>query len=124
MGFKFNDKVCVIDINDVKYPVTFQKALVDRLNETKGIFISMKDSADKEDISKVCAVFDKAIDSILGNGCASVIFAGRFENIVERYAVLKYIYDELTAFFTKISEEKNVQPKAKNYKNRRNKYAR
>ena len=119
MGFKFNDKVCIIDINDVKYSVTFQKALVDRLNEAKGAFtaMAMKDSADKEDISKVCGVFDKAIDSILGVGSASVIFAGRFENIAERYAVLKYIYDELTAFFNGISEGKNVQSEAENSDN-------
>lgn len=117
MGFKFNDRVCVIDINDVKYPVTFQKALVDSLKEAKGIFTAMKDSADKEDISKVCGVFDKAIDSILGSGSASVIFAGRFEDIAERYAVLKYIYDELTAFFNDISEGKNVQSETKNFGN-------
>ena len=117
MGFKFNDKVCVIDINDVKYSVTFQKALVDRLNEAKGVFTAMKDSADKEDISKVCGVFDRAIDSVLGIGSAAAIFAGRFENIVERYAVLRYIYDELTAFFKDISEEKNVQSEAENHHN-------
>ncbi|MBP0958384.1 MAG: hypothetical protein J5997_13605 [Oscillospiraceae bacterium] len=117
MGFKFNDKVCVIDINDVKYSVTFQKALVDRLNEAKGIFTAMKDSGDKEDISKVCGVFDRAIDSILGVGAASAIFAGRFESIAERYAVLKYIYDELTAFFNDISEGKNVQSEAENHHN-------
>ena len=114
MGFKFNDKVCVIDINDVKYSVTFQKALVDRLNEAKGIFTAMKDSGDKEDMSKVCGVFDRAIDSVLGIGSAAAIFAGRFENIVERYAVLRYIYDELTAFMKSISEEKNVQPETEN----------
>ena len=117
MGFKFNDKVCIIDINDVKYSVTFQKTLVDRLNEAKETFTAMKDSADKEDISKVCGVFDKAIDSILGVGSASVIFAGRFENIAERYAVLKYIYDELTAFFNGISEGKNVQSETENSDN-------
>lgn len=113
MGFKFNDRVCVIDINDVKYSVIFQKALVDRLNEAKETFSEVK-SADKEDMSKVCAVFDRAIDSILGVGSASAIFAGRFENIVERYAVLRYIYDELTAFMKSISEEKNVQPESEN----------
>ena len=114
MGFKFNDRVCIIDINDVKYSVIFQKALVDRLNEAKSTFTAMKDSGDKEDISKVCAVFDRAIDSILGVGSASAIFAGRFENIVERYAILRYIYDELTAFMKNISEEGNVQSEAEN----------
>ena len=114
MGFKFNDRVCVIDINDVKYSVTFQKALVDRLNEAKGTFGSFKGSGNKENISEVCAIFDRAIDGILGVGSASAIFAGRFENIMERYAVLQYIYDELTAFMNAISEEGNVQSEAEN----------
>ena len=114
MGFKFNDRVCVIDINDVKYSVTFQKALVDRLNEAKKAFGSFKADGDKEDISEVCAVFDRAIDGILGVGSAAAIFAGRFENIAERYAVLKYIYDELMVFFEGISEEGNVQSEAEN----------
>ena len=114
MGFRFNDRICVIDINDVKYSVTFQKALVDRLNEAKKAFGSFKADGDKENASEVCTVFDRAIDSILGVGSASAIFAGRFENIVERYAVLRYIYDELTAFMKSISEEKNVQPETEN----------
>ena len=90
---------------------------MDRLNEAKGAFTAMKDSADKEDISKVCGIFDKAIDSILGVGAASAIFAGRFESVAERYAVLEYIYDELTAFFNDISEGKNVQSEAENHHN-------
>ena len=114
MGFRFNDRICVIDINDVKYSVTFQKALVDRLNEAKGTFGSFKDGGNKDNASEVCAVFDRAIDSILGVGSAAAIFAGRFENIMERYAVLRYIYDELTAFIKSISEEKNVQPETEN----------
>lgn len=111
MGFKFKDRVCVIEINDVKYSVTFQKALFDRLNEAKELFGSVK-NCDRKDISKVCSVFDKAIDGILGGGSALTIFAGRFENLMERYAVLQYIYDELMTFFNEIAEEKDVCPKA------------
>lgn len=117
MGFKFNDRVCVIDINDVKYSVVFQKALIDRLSKTRDIFLAFKDCGNKESKSEVLRTFDKAIDSILGDGSASVIFAGRFENIAERYAVLKYIYDELTAFFTEISEGKNVPEALENTDN-------
>ena len=48
---------------------------------------------------------------------ASKIFADRLPNIVERYAVLKYIYDEITAFMQRIAGEKNVVlPEAKGHK--------
>ena len=109
MGFKFTDRICVIEVEDKKYPVVFQKPLVDRLG-------SIKDDggADEE---KVISAFDNAIDSILGDGSASKIFADRLPNIVERYAVLKYIYDEITAFMQRIAGEKNVVlPEAKGHK--------
>lgn len=90
MGFKFSDRVCVIEIEDVKYRVVFQKQLVDRLNGAKDVFSRMKKEG-CADIDKAVKAFDNAIDSILGKGSAEKIFAGRFENPMERYAVLKYV---------------------------------
>ena len=113
MGFKFTDRICVIEVEDKKYPIVFQKPLVDRLGSIKDTFLSLKNDggADEE---KVILAFDNAIDSILGDGSASKIFADRLPNIVERYAVLKYVYDEIIAFTKKIAEEKNVQSEAEN----------
>lgn len=113
MGFKFTDRICVIEVEDQKYPIVFQKPLVDRLGSIKDTFLSLKNDggADEE---KVILAFDNAIDSILGDGSASKIFADRLPNIVERYAVLKYIYDEIIAFTKKIAEKKNVQSEAEN----------
>lgn len=116
MSFKFTDRICVIEVDDKKYPVVFQKPLVDRLGSIKDTFLSLKNDggADEE---KVILAFDNAIDSILGDGSASKIFADRLPNIVERYAVLKYIYDEITAFMQRIAGEKNVVlPEAKGHK--------
>ena len=100
MGFKFNDRTCVIEIEDVKYRVVFQKALVDRLNGARDVFSRMKKEG--------CTDNDKAVAGILGEGSAEKIFAGRFPNIAERYAVLKYVYDEITEFMNGIAGEKNV----------------
>ena len=107
MGFKFNDRTCVIEIEDVKYRVVFQKALVDRLNGAKDVFSRMKKEG-CTDNDKAVAAFDNAIDGVLGKGSAEKIFAGRFPNIAERYAVLKYVYDEITEFMNGIAGEKNV----------------
>ena len=35
MDFKFIDRICVIEVEDKKYPVVFQKPLVDRLGSIK-----------------------------------------------------------------------------------------
>lgn len=107
MGFKFNDRVCIIEIEDVKYRVVFQKPLIDRLNDAKDVFSRMKKEG-CADIDKAVKAFDNAIDGILGKGSAEKIFAERFPNIAERYAVLKYVYDEITEFMNGIAGEKNV----------------
>ena len=52
--------------------------------------------------------------SILGKGAAEKIFAERFPNIMERYAILEYIYDEITEFMKKIASEANVPKALKN----------
>lgn len=118
MGFKFNDRICIIEVEDKKYPVVFQKPLVDRLGSIKDTFLSLKNDSGTDE-EKVILAFDNAIDSILGDGSASKIFADRLPNIVERYAVLKYIYDEITAFMQRIAGEKNVVlPEAKDHKHR------
>lgn len=111
MGFKFTDRICNIEINEKIYPVVFQKPLIDRLEKAKGLFASLKGTKDSE---AVCDAFDRGIDMLLGDGSAEAIFAERFPDITERYAVLRYIYDELTAFMQKISGEKNVQSEAEN----------
>ena len=50
MGFKFTDRICVIEVEDKKYPVVFQKPLVDRLGSIKDTFLSLKNDggADEE----------------------------------------------------------------------------
>ena len=123
MGYKFNDRICVIEIEDVKYRVFFQKALVENLNSSKEILADMHNSG-IDDNEKICAAFDSAIDGILGKGSAEKIVSGRFPDAMERYSVLKYIYEEITAFFGRIAGECNVQRKAKNYNNRRRKNSR
>ena len=52
MGFKFNNRVCVIEIEDRRYSVVFQKSLIDRLNNAKDFFSRMKNCDDmgKEDM--------------------------------------------------------------------------
>lgn len=115
MGFKFTERICSIEINERVYPVVFQKPLIDRLGEAKGLFASLKDTLKgTKDIDVVCNAIDKGIDILLGDGSAAAIFADRFPNAVERYAVLQYVYDEIIAFMKKIAEEKNVQSEAEN----------
>lgn len=115
MGFKFTDRICNIEINEKIYPVVFQKPLIDRLEKAKGLFASLKDTLkDTKDIDVVCNAIDKGIDILLRDGSAAAIFADRFPNAVERYAVLQYVYDEIIAFMKKIAEEKNVQSEAEN----------
>lgn len=115
MGFKFTDRICNIEINEKIYPVVFQKPLIDRLEKAKGLFASLKDTLKgTKDINVVCNAIDKGIDILLGDGSAAAIFADRFPNAVERYAVLQYVYDEIIAFTKKIAEEKNVQSEAEN----------
>jgi len=109
MGFKFNNRVCVIEIENCRYSVVFQKSLIDRLNNAKDFFSRMKNCDDMGN-DRACEMFDRAIDSILGKGSAKKIFSGRFPDITERFAVLKYIYDELTAFMERIAGEADVQP--------------
>ena len=106
MGFKFKDRICVIEIEDVKYSVIFQQPLIDKLQSARDCFTRLKDEGTDND--KACAAFDSAIDSILGKGAAEKIFAERFPNIMERYAILEYIYDEITEFMNGIAGEKNV----------------
>ena len=115
MGFKFTDRICNIEINERVFPVVFQKPLIDRLGKAKGLFASLKDTLKgTEDIDVVCNAVDKGIDILLGDGSAAAVFADRFPNAVERYAVLQYVYDEIIAFMKKIAEEKNVQSEAEN----------
>jgi hypothetical protein len=115
MGFKFTDRICNIEINEKIYPVVFQKPLIDRLEKAKGLFAGLKDTLKgTKDIDVVCNAIDKGIDILLGDGSAAAIFADRFPNAVERYAVLQYVYDEIIAFTKKIAEEKNVQSEAEN----------
>ena len=79
------------------------------------MFASLKDTLKgTEDIDVVCNAIDKGIDILLGDGSAAAIFADRFPNAAERYAVLQYVYDEIIAFMKKIAEEKNVQSEAEN----------
>lgn len=111
MGFKFTDHICNIEINERVYPVVFQKPLVDRLEKAKGLFVGLKGTKDNE---AVCEALDKGIDILLRDGSAAAIFADRFPNAVERYAVLQFVYDEIIAFMKKIAEEKNVQSEAEN----------
>lgn len=119
MGFKFKDRICVIEIEDVKYSVIFQQPLVDKLKNARDCFTRLKEEGADND--KACAAFDNAIDEILGKGASERIFAERFPNIMERYAILKYIYDEITEFMKKIESEANVQKTFKNPHNRRSK---
>ena len=115
MGFKFTDRICNIEINEKIYPVVFQKPLIDRLEKAKGLFASLKDTLKgTKDNEAVCEALDKGIDMLLGDGSAAAIFADRFPNAVERYAVLQYVYDEIIAFMKKIAEKKNVQSEAEN----------
>ena len=115
MGFKFKDRICVIEIEDVKYSVIFQQPLIDKLQSARDCFTRLKDEGTDND--KACAAFDNAIDSILGKGAAEKIFAERFPNIMERYAILEYIYDEINEFMKKIASEANVPKALKNSHN-------
>ncbi|UKI16743.1 MAG: hypothetical protein L6V87_02335 [Ruminococcus sp.] len=86
------------------------------MKRLKGLFASLKDTLKgTKDIDVVCNAIDKGIDILLGDGSAAAIFADRFPNAVERYAVLQYVYDEIIAFTKNCGGEKNVQSEAEKY---------
>lgn len=87
MAYRFKDRICTVEIEDKKYPISFSQAMSERVTE-----------------AAVVAAIDNAIDATLGDGCAAEIFEGRTASAVERLDVLKYIQVETAAFTDRFAD--------------------
>lgn len=114
MGYHFNSRCCVVEIEDRKYHVAVNEGLAKKIESSKKRIESAKGSNNSE---LIISAADEAIDYILGKGAADTIFAGREKSTFERLDVLAYIYCEITDFTSRIRGEKNVYPKTKHNRN-------
>lgn len=114
MAYKFNNRFCIIEIEDMKFRAQFGKKLIDDITAAKNMLAELQNDG-FSDNDKVCAAIDKAIDGILGKGAAKKIFAQREQDCVERLDVLTYIFNETTVFMNRIAGEANVFTKGTNH---------
>lgn len=110
MGYHFNSRSCVVEIEDRKYHVAVNEGLAGKIESSKKRIENAKGSNNSEFIISAA---DEAIDDILGKGAANTIFAGREKSTFERLDVLAYIYSEITDFTKRIRGEKECLPESK-----------
>lgn len=97
MAYRFKDRICTVEIEDKKYPISFSQAMSERVTEAA---VKLRELKGCKDEAAVVA----AIDAALGDGCAAEIFEGRAASAVERLDVLKYIQVEAAAFANRFAD--------------------
>lgn len=112
MAYRFNDRACIIQIEDCKFRIAIGKDMDGKMRRSRDIIEEMRAEKDRySDEAEACTAVDKAIDSLLGEGAAARIFEGREVSLFERFDVIIYIYGEITKFANKVTGELNVSPK-------------
>lgn len=101
MAYRFKDRICTVEIEDKKYPISFSQAMSERVTEAA---VKLRELKGCKDEAAVVAAIDNAIDAALGDGCAAEIFEGRTDSAVERLDVLKYIQVETAAFINRFAD--------------------
>lgn len=101
MAYRFENRFCLVEIEDKKYPISFSQAMSEKVTEAA---VKLREIKGCNDDAAVVAAIDNAIDAVLGDGCAAEIFGGRADSAVERLDVLRYIQAETAAFMNRFAD--------------------